>query len=119
FNPVAMMPLVEVVAGEQSDSTALQAAAAFVRALDKLPLPVKSAPGFLVNAVLGPYMLEALRCVDEGIEPATIDAALVAFGMPMGPVELVDTVGLDIALAAGKALAGDGAQAPAQLVQRV
>lgn len=119
FNPVAMMPLVEVVAGEQSDSTALQAAAAFVRALDKLPLPVKSAPGFLVNAVLGPYMLEALRCVDEGIEPATIDAALVAFGMPMGPVELVDTVGLDIALAAGKALTGEATAPPRQLLVRV
>ncbi|MCA9861317.1 MAG: hypothetical protein KC438_16445, partial [Thermomicrobiales bacterium] len=74
--------------------------------------PVKSAPGFLVNAVLGPYMLEALRCVDEGLAPEAIDAALVAFGMPIGPVELVDTVGLDIAMAAGKALAGDAAGKP-------
>ena len=81
-------------------------ACAFVRAIDKLPLPVKSAPGFLVNAVLAPYMLEAMRCVDEGIAPETVDAAMLAFGMPMGPIELADTVGLDIALAAGQQLAG-------------
>lgn len=114
FNPVAMMPLVEVVQGEASAEAALQRAAAFVRQLDKLPLPVRSAPGFLVNAVLGPYMLEALRCVEEGIAPETVDAALVDFGMPMGPVELVDTVGLDIALAAGKALT-QGAAVPPRL----
>ncbi len=112
FNPVARMPLVEVVAGEGSDAVAAARAAVFVRRLDKLPLPVRSAPGFLVNAVLGPYMLEALRCVEEGLAPETVDAALVAFGMPMGPVELVDTVGLDIALAAGRALAGEAAAEP-------
>nr|HQU90497.1 3-hydroxyacyl-CoA dehydrogenase NAD-binding domain-containing protein [Denitromonas sp.] len=111
FNPVAMLPLVEVVTGEQSDPEAVKRAATFVRKIDKLPLPVKSAPGFLVNAVLGPYMLEALRCVDEGIAPETIDAALVAWGMPIGPVELVDTVGLDIAVAAGQALTGSDAGA--------
>ncbi|MBR0567932.1 enoyl-CoA hydratase/isomerase family protein [Azoarcus sp. L1K30] len=119
FNPVAMMPLVEVVAGEQSDALALQRAAAFVRSLDKLPLPVKSAPGFLVNAVLGPYMLEALRCVEEGVAAEVVDTALVEFGMPMGPVELVDTVGLDIAVAAGKALAGDGGEPPQKLLALV
>jgi len=120
FNPVAMMPLVEVVAGDASDAAALHRAAVFVRAIDKLPLPVRSAPGFLVNAVLGPYMLEALRCVDEGIAPEVVDQALVDFGMPMGPVELVDTVGLDIALAAGKALTGKVAgEPPAKLVELV
>ncbi|KAA3654080.1 MAG: crotonase [Proteobacteria bacterium] len=120
FNPVAMLPLVEVVTGEQSDAEVVKRAATFVRKIDKLPLPVKSAPGFLVNAVLGPYMLEALRCVDEGIAPETIDAALVAWGMPIGPVELVDTVGLDIAVAAGQALTGsDAAAAPRGLMQRV
>ncbi|AYH45739.1 3-hydroxyacyl-CoA dehydrogenase NAD-binding domain-containing protein [Azoarcus sp. DN11] len=119
FNPVALMPLVEVVRGEQSDDEALRRAAAFVRRIDKLPLPVKSAPGFLVNAVLGPYMLEALRCVEEGVAPETVDAALVAFGMPMGPVELVDTVGLDIAVAAGKALAGEGTEPPRRLLELV
>ena len=119
FNPVPMLPLVEVVQGEATDAEVLRRATGFVRRIDKLALPVKSAPGFLVNAVLGPYMLEALRCVEEGVAPETVDAALVAFGMPMGPVELVDTVGLDIAVAAGKALAGEGAEPPARLLKLV
>ena len=119
FNPVPMLPLVEVVQGEATDAEVLRRATGFVRRIDKLPLPVKSAPGFLVNAVLGPYMLEALRCVEEGIAPETVDAALVGCGMPMGPVELVDTVGLDIAVAAGKALAGEGAEPPARLLKLV
>lgn len=118
FNPVAMMPLVEVVEAEGADHDAVQAACAFVRQLDKLPLPVKSAPGFLVNTVLAPYMLAAMRAVDEGISPETVDEAMLAFGMPMGPIELVDTVGLDIALAAGQQLAG-GAAAPRCLLARV
>ncbi len=119
FNPVPMLPLVEVVQGEATDAEVLRRATGFVRRIDKLALPVKSAPGFLVNAVLGPYMLEALRCAEEGIPPETVDAALVEFGMPMGPVELVDTVGLDIAVAAGKALAGEGAEPPARLLKLV
>jgi len=105
FNPVAMMPLVEVVEADGADPAAVRAACAFVRQIDKLPLPVKSAPGFLVNAVLAPYMLEAMRAVDEGIAPESVDEAMLAFGMPMGPIELVDTVGLDIAMAAGRQLA--------------
>ena len=116
FNPVAMMPLVEVVAGERTSPEVAQKAAAFVRRIDKLPLPVKDAPGFLVNAVLGPYMHEAMKCVDEGIAPEVIDAALVAFGMPMGPIELADTVGLDVAVHAGKQLVGV-ADPPKKLVQ--
>ncbi|MCL2658263.1 MAG: 3-hydroxyacyl-CoA dehydrogenase NAD-binding domain-containing protein [Betaproteobacteria bacterium] len=107
FNPVPKMPLVEVVTANNTDQNAARKATAFVRKLDKLPLPVKSAPGFLVNAVLGPYLLEAMRCIDEGLPPETIDEAALAFGMPMGPIELADTVGLDIAMAAGKSLAGD------------
>lgn len=118
FNPVAMMHLVEVVEADSADPAAVRAASAFVKQIDKLPLPVKSAPGFLVNAVLAPYMLAAMRAVDEGIAPETVDEAMLAFGMPMGPIELVDTVGLDIAMAAGKQLA-DGAQAPRCLLQRV
>lgn len=118
FNPVAMMPLVEVVAAEGADPAAVQAACAFVKQIDKLPLPVQSAPGFLVNAVLAPYMLAAMRAVDEGIAPAAVDEAMLAFGMPMGPIELVDTVGLDIAMAAGKQLAG-GAEPPRCLVDKV
>ncbi|MCG2577277.1 3-hydroxyacyl-CoA dehydrogenase NAD-binding domain-containing protein [Dechloromonas sp. XY25] len=115
FNPVAMMPLVEVVEAEGADPAAAQAACAFVKQIDKLPLPVKSAPGFLVNAVLAPYMLAAMRAVDDGVAPETVDEAMLAFGMPMGPIELVDTVGLDIAMAAGKQLAG-GADAPRCLI---
>ncbi len=118
FNPVAMMPLVEVVEADRADPAAVRAACAFVKQIDKLPLPVKSAPGFLVNAVLAPYMLAAMRAVDEGLAPETVDEAMLAFGMPMGPIELVDTVGLDIAMAAGKQLA-DGAEAPRCLLQRV
>jgi 3-hydroxyacyl-CoA dehydrogenase/enoyl-CoA hydratase/3-hydroxybutyryl-CoA epimerase len=118
FNPVAMMPLVEVVAADGADPAAVQAACAFVRQIDKLPLPVKSAPGFLVNAVLAPYMLAAMHAVDSGINPETVDEAMLAFGMPMGPIELVDTVGLDIALAAGRQLA-DGAEPPHSLLRAV
>ena len=118
FNPVAMMPLVEVVEAEGCDAGAVQAACAFVKQIDKLPLPVKSAPGFLVNAVLAPYMLAAMRAVDAGLTPETVDEAMLAFGMPMGPIELVDTVGLDIAMAAGKQLAG-GAEPPKCLLARV
>ncbi len=118
FNPVAMMPLVEVIVAEGADSAVVQAASAFVRQIDKLPLPVKSAPGFLVNAVLAPYMLAAMVAVDEGISPEIVDEAMLAFGMPMGPIELADTVGLDIALAAGKTLAG-AAQVPACLLARM
>ena len=98
--------------------------AAFVRQIDKLPLPVKDSPGFLVNRVLGPYMQQAFRMLDEGVKPETIDRAMEDFGMPMGPVELADTVGLDICLAAGKALAKKGAdseqpEAPQILLNKV
>jgi 3-hydroxyacyl-CoA dehydrogenase/enoyl-CoA hydratase/3-hydroxybutyryl-CoA epimerase len=118
FNPVAKMPLVEIVQGAATDAGVAKKAAAFVRALDKLPLPVRDAPGFLVNAVLAPYLLEAMRCVDEGIAPEAVDAAALGFGMPMGPIELADTVGLDIALAAGKGLAG-AAEPPRKLKELV
>ena len=119
FNPVARMPLVEVVQGATTDDATAKKAAAFVRRIDKLPLPVKDAPGFLVNAVLAPYMLEAMRCVDEGMSPETVDAAALAFGMPMGPIELADTVGLDVALAAGKSLAGGVTEPPRKLAELV
>ncbi len=116
FNPVARMPLVEVVRGENSSEAEVQKALAFVRQLDKLPLPVKSAPGFLVNAVLGPYMLEAMRCVDAGLRAETVDEAALAFGMPMGPLELADVVGLDVALAVGKSLSASAGSAETSVV---
>ncbi|HUJ86316.1 MAG TPA: 3-hydroxyacyl-CoA dehydrogenase NAD-binding domain-containing protein [Burkholderiales bacterium] len=123
FNPVPQMMLVEVVSGERTDPALAQKAAAFVRRIDKLPLPVKDSPGFLVNRVLGPYMQNAFRMLDEAIQPETIDAAMESFGMPMGPIELADTVGLDICLAAGKELAKKGAggepEAPRVLLNKV
>src|SRR5690606_1356320 len=97
FNPVSRMPLEEEVESELLAPEVRRAAYGFVHQLGKLPLPVKDSPGFLVNAVLAPYMLEAMRCVDEGLDPATVDKAMLQFGMPMGPLELADTVGLDIA----------------------
>jgi 3-hydroxyacyl-CoA dehydrogenase/enoyl-CoA hydratase/3-hydroxybutyryl-CoA epimerase len=113
-----MMPLVEVVQADGGDEEVTRRACAFVRQIEKLPLPVKSAPGFLVNAVLGPYMLQAMQMVDAGTAPQDIDRALKDFGMPMGPIELADTVGLDIAVAAGKQLA-EGAEPPRCLMERV
>ena len=104
FNPVAKMMLVEIVIGAATRAELVPRAGAFVRQIDKLPLPVKSAPGFLVNRVLAPYLNEAMRCVDEGIAPETIDQAALTFGMPMGPIELADTVGLDICLEVGRML---------------
>jgi 3-hydroxyacyl-CoA dehydrogenase/enoyl-CoA hydratase/3-hydroxybutyryl-CoA epimerase len=118
FNPVSKMPLVEVVSAAGGDPGMAARACAFVRQIDRLPLPVRSAPGFLVNAVLGPYMLEAMRAVDEGVSPETVDEAMLAFGMPMGPIELVDMVGLDVAMAAGKGLAAADVEPPRCLVER-
>lgn len=118
FNPVSKMPLVEVITADGVDEEALNKAFAFVGRINKLPLLVKDTPGFLVNAVLGPYMLEAMRCVDEGIAPEVVDTTMLKFGMPMGPIELADTVGLDITLAAGKQLT-EGSEPPRCLQQLV
>jgi 3-hydroxyacyl-CoA dehydrogenase/enoyl-CoA hydratase/3-hydroxybutyryl-CoA epimerase len=104
FNPVAQMPLVEVVKGEFSSEPDVQRGCAFVTAIDKLPLVVKSSPGFLVNRVLGPYMMAALQRVERGEAKEKIDAAAKVFGMPMGPVELADTVGLDVCASVGNIL---------------
>ena len=105
FNPVAQMPLLEIVRHDALDPAALQRALAFARALGKLPLPVKGTPGFLVNRILTPYLLEAMRCHEEGIPDVAIDRAAKRFGMPMGPIELADVVGLDVALSVGRELA--------------
>lgn len=104
FNPVPMMPLVEVVTGAKTSTEVTQKSTAFVRQIDRLPLPVKSSPGFLVNRVLMPYLMEAVTLVDEGVPMAAIDEAAVRFGMPMGPIELADTVGLDVCLSVAKNL---------------
>lgn len=104
FNPVAKMQLVEVVSGGATDPDAAVRAAAFVRHIERLPLPVKSTPGFLVNRVLMPYLLEAVVLAEEGVPAAAVDRAAVEFGMPMGPLELADTVGLDICLSVAEIL---------------
>jgi 3-hydroxyacyl-CoA dehydrogenase/enoyl-CoA hydratase/3-hydroxybutyryl-CoA epimerase len=104
FNPVSRLQLVEVVSHDGTDAEMLKQALAFVGAIDRLPLPVKSSPGFLVNRALTPYMLEAMVMLDEKIDKLTIDAAAEKFGMPMGPIELADQVGLDICLAVGDML---------------
>jgi 3-hydroxyacyl-CoA dehydrogenase/enoyl-CoA hydratase/3-hydroxybutyryl-CoA epimerase len=96
FNPVALMPLVEIIRHDGMAAATEQRLAAFCKAIDKLPVPVAGTPGFLVNRVLFPYMLEAVTAYSEGIPGAAIDKAAVRFGMPMGPIELVDTVGLDV-----------------------
>jgi 3-hydroxyacyl-CoA dehydrogenase / enoyl-CoA hydratase / 3-hydroxybutyryl-CoA epimerase len=105
FNPVAQMQLVEIVAGVGTHAEAVQNALRFTRRLDKLPLPCKSAPGFVVNRILMPYINEAIFALEAGIAAATIDAAGKNFGMPMGPLELADVVGLDVCLNVGRVLA--------------
>jgi 3-hydroxyacyl-CoA dehydrogenase/enoyl-CoA hydratase/3-hydroxybutyryl-CoA epimerase len=105
FNPVALMPLVEIVRHDFVDPEVERRLAAFCRALDKFPVPVAGTPGFLVNRILAPYMQEAIACFSEGIPGAVIDRTAKAFGMPMGPIELVDTVGLDVAASVGRIMA--------------
>jgi 3-hydroxyacyl-CoA dehydrogenase/enoyl-CoA hydratase/3-hydroxybutyryl-CoA epimerase len=106
FNPVAQMQLVEIVRGAHTSATALERARGFTSAIERLPLDVKSSPGFLVNRILMPYLLEAVTMVDEGIPIAAVDRAAVEFGMPMGPILLADTVGIDICLSVAEMLSG-------------
>lgn len=102
FNPVARMPLLEVIRAENTDARMTQRGLAFARQIDKLAVPCRSSPGFLVNRVLMPYLSEAVRAAQEGIPLALIDAAAEQFGMPMGPIELADVVGLDVVTSVGK-----------------
>jgi len=99
------MPLVEVIRGGETADGAVAGALAFARRLDKLPLPCRSSPGFVVNRVLTPYLLEAMLAVDEGVPPEVIDRVALEHGFPMGPIELADTVGLDIGMHVGQVLA--------------
>jgi 3-hydroxyacyl-CoA dehydrogenase/enoyl-CoA hydratase/3-hydroxybutyryl-CoA epimerase len=113
FNPVAQMPLIEIVHAADTEAAAVQAATAFARRLDKLPVPCRSAPGFMVNRVLTPYLNEAMYAADEGVALAAIDRTAVRFGMPMGPIELADVVGLDVAAHVGEIIARElGRPAP-------
>ena len=105
FNPVDKMMLVEVVRSAASSNEAMVDAMAFTRSIGKLPLPVESSPGFLINRVLMPYLLEAVTMTEEGIAPVVVDKAARQFGMPMGPIQLADMVGLDVCLLVAKILA--------------
>ncbi|MEO1925968.1 MAG: 3-hydroxyacyl-CoA dehydrogenase NAD-binding domain-containing protein [Gammaproteobacteria bacterium] len=104
FNPVAKMQLVEVIRSDVSGEKELQNGMSFTRAIDRLPLPAKSSPGFLVNRILLPYLLEAVELLDEGVPATIIDKVALDFGMPMGPIHLADTVGLDICQSVAKIL---------------
>jgi len=120
FNPVAKMPLVEIVIGDKTSTSAQEGAFALVGKLKKLPLPVKSTPGFLVNRVLMPYLMQCVQLLAEDIPAETIDAAATEFGMPLGPVELADTVGLDVCLSVAKNLSEHfGSQVPKLLEDKV
>ncbi|MGH8552271.1 MAG: 3-hydroxyacyl-CoA dehydrogenase family protein, partial [Methylococcales bacterium] len=120
FNPVAKMPLVEIVRGARTSTEAVEKARAFARQIDKLPVTVASSPGFLVNRVLMPYVLEAILMLDEGIPESVIDQAAKDFGMPMGPIHLADSVGLDVCLFVAGILSRDlGMEIPNRLRQLV
>ncbi len=120
FNPVAQMQLVEIVRGQKTGESAMERARAFTVAIERLPLDVKSSPGFLVNRVLMPYLIEAMILVQEGVRIEDIDQAATHFGMPMGPVLLADTVGLDICLSVAEMLAGPlGIDVPERLREMV
>lgn len=120
FNPVAKMQLVEVVVTNDTPEAIKAQALAMVKTLDRLPLPVKSAPGFLVNRILMPYLLEAITLFDEGVSIERIDQAALQYGMPMGPITLADRVGLDVCYHVAKnLLAIYGGQMPACLRERV
>jgi len=108
FNPVASMPLVEVVHDVGTDTAEVERGAAFCNQINRFPLPVASSPGFLVNRVLARYMLKAFEIYRErGLSKEALDQAAVNFGMPMGPVELMDTVGLDVGLGVMATLGGE------------
>lgn len=120
FNPATKMDLVEVVSSTQTSDKIKDAACAFVNQIAKLPLPVKSSPGFLINRVLMPYLMECVQLLEEGIPAEVIDNAARQFGMVMGPVELADQVGLDICLAVAQNLTSHfGGEIPTGLIDLV
>jgi 3-hydroxyacyl-CoA dehydrogenase/enoyl-CoA hydratase/3-hydroxybutyryl-CoA epimerase len=122
FNPVAKMPLVEVVRAERSSPDALATGVAIATRAGKSPVVVKDAPGFVVNRVLFPYLREAVVAFDEGASVADIDAAVRSWGMPVGPLALLDEIGLDTSLFIFEALAsrlGDHVSAPPAVVRAV
>ena len=120
FNPVAQMPLVEVVRHDALDPAIEKRALAFCKAIGKLPVPVKGTPGFLVNRILMPYLMEAMRLYNEGVPGPVLDREAKKFGIPMEPIELADTVGLDVCASVGKELAPFlGLEIPAGLEEKL
>jgi len=119
FNPVAKMPLVEIVYDQNTDEAEVAKGAAFCSAINRFPLPVKSAPGFLVNRVLSGYMARAMSMhLEQNIPMEILDEAATSFGMPMGPVELADTVGLDVCMKVVSLLGGESTEKEAALLQK-
>ncbi len=106
FNPVDKMPLVEVIRGKETTDEATATVFSLSKKLGKTPIVVKDSPGFVVNRILGPYLNEAAYLLTEGVTPRHMDKVIVAFGMPMGPAELLDEVGLDVASKVSKVLYG-------------
>ena len=104
FNPVRKMPLVEIIRGTKTSAEAVATAFDYAKKIKKSPILVRSGPGFLVNRLLLPYMSEAVELLLEGVEPRTVDRVATRFGMPMGPIQLYDVVGLDVAAYAGKTM---------------
>lgn len=120
FNPVAKMELVEVVSSAKTAKETRLNACSFVGQINKLPLPVKSTPGFLINRILMPYLLESVQLINDGYKPESVDGAAQDFGMLMGPVELADTVGLDVCLAVADNLTAQfGGKVPQKLRDKV
>ncbi|MGA9853438.1 MAG: 3-hydroxyacyl-CoA dehydrogenase NAD-binding domain-containing protein [Gammaproteobacteria bacterium] len=120
FNPVAKMPLVEVIHATDTPEDEIKKSLSFTRQIDKLAVPVKSSPGFLVNRILMPYLMEAMLAADEHIPLEAIDQAALDYGMPMGPVELTDTVGLDVSLSVAQVFAKEfNKKIPESLVKLV
>ena len=118
FNPVAKMPLVEIVYDEKTDPAQVAKGAAFCSTISRFPLPVKSTPGFLVNRVLSGYMAKAMSMhLERGIPIDILDKAATSFGMPMGPVELADTVGLDVCMKVVTMLGGESTKKEAALLE--
>jgi 3-hydroxyacyl-CoA dehydrogenase/enoyl-CoA hydratase/3-hydroxybutyryl-CoA epimerase len=105
FNPVHRMPLVEIITLPETSPDVLATVVSFVQKLGKTPVVVKDSPGFLVNRILVPYLMEAVRLHESGIPVKDIDEAMLEFGMPMGPMRLLDEIGLDVAAHVAKTLA--------------
>jgi 3-hydroxyacyl-CoA dehydrogenase/enoyl-CoA hydratase/3-hydroxybutyryl-CoA epimerase len=122
FNPVHRMQLVEIVVGDQTSPETVQLVLTFVQGIGKLPVISKDRPGFIVNRILLPYLIEAGRLFDEGADMEAIDRAMLDFGMPMGPLRLIDEVGMDVAVHVAKTLHsafGDRLSAPPMLQKLV